>query len=134
MANDPVAIAVLAKAPVPGFAKTRLIPVLGAEGAAAFAARLIERAVAAACEAATGPVTLWATPDASHALFSEISWSTPDVMNETRRRLQSLGLTWREPHTLWDVDVPDDLVRLRESGMADLIAGIINRGGSARAP
>ena len=37
MANDPVAIAVLAKAPVPGFAKTRLIPVLGADGAAAFA-------------------------------------------------------------------------------------------------
>ena len=48
-------------------------------------------------------------------------WSTPDVMNETCRRLQSLGLTWREPHTLWDVDVPDDLVRLREIGMADLI-------------
>src|SRR5438045_1983195 len=63
MAKEPVAIAVLAKAPVPGFAKTRLIPVLGADAAAAFAARLIERAVATACEAATGPVTLWATPD-----------------------------------------------------------------------
>ena len=39
-----------AKAPrAPGFAKTRLIPALGAEGAAALAARLIERAVATAC-------------------------------------------------------------------------------------
>jgi glycosyltransferase A (GT-A) superfamily protein (DUF2064 family) len=32
--NEPVAVAVLAKAPIAGFAKTRLIPVLGADGAA----------------------------------------------------------------------------------------------------
>ena len=62
-------IAVLAKAPQPGIAKTRLIPALGAEGAAALQGRLIERAVATACAAAIGPVTLWTTPDEYDPVF-----------------------------------------------------------------
>lgn len=37
-------ILLFAKAPVPGFAKTRLIPLLGAEGAAEFARRMFETA------------------------------------------------------------------------------------------
>lgn len=67
--REPVAIAILAKAPVPGFANTRLIPALGAEGAAALQARLIARTVATATIAATGPVTLWASPDEDQAAF-----------------------------------------------------------------
>jgi rSAM/selenodomain-associated transferase 1 len=67
--NEPVAIAILAKAPVPGFAKTRLIPVLGAKRAALLQARLIERAIETASRSAVGPVTLWATPDDSDPLF-----------------------------------------------------------------
>jgi len=64
MANvDAIAIAVLAKAPVAGLAKTRLIPALGAEGAARLQTRLIERTLATACTAGLGPVTLWTTPD-----------------------------------------------------------------------
>jgi uncharacterized protein len=70
--NDPVAIAALAKAPIAGFAKTRLIPELGAERAALLQARLIERVAAIACEAAVGPVTLWATPDDAHPLFQTL--------------------------------------------------------------
>jgi len=70
--NDPVAIAIFAKAPVPGFAKTRLIPVVGAEAAASLQARLIERAAETASRAAVGPVTLWAAPDESHSLFQAI--------------------------------------------------------------
>jgi rSAM/selenodomain-associated transferase 1 len=204
--SEPVAVAVLAKAPLAGFAKTRLVPALGAEGAGLFQARLIEHAVATACAAAIGPVTLWATPDAAHpifqairarfpvalarqsdgdlgarlpaaiaaaggpalaigtdcpaltsdhlrmaadvlrggadavvvpaedggyvligtrqprpALFDAIPWSTPEVMAQTRTRLRALGLTWQEPLTLWDVDVPADLERLRAIGLADLI-------------
>jgi uncharacterized protein len=65
-------IAVLAKAPLPGLAKTRLIPALGAEAAADLQAKLIERAVATACEAAIGPVTLWVTPDERHPAFAAI--------------------------------------------------------------
>ena len=64
-------VAVMAKAPVAGAAKTRLIPALGAAGAAALAERLLDHAVAQAAAAAAeqGQVTLWATPDASHPAF-----------------------------------------------------------------
>jgi rSAM/selenodomain-associated transferase 1 len=68
----PVATAILARAPIPGFAKTRLIPALGQQGAACLQARLTERAVATACAAAIGPVTLWVTPDESHATFEAL--------------------------------------------------------------
>jgi uncharacterized protein len=68
--GEPVAVAILARAPAPGFAKTRLIPALGEEGAADLQARLIERAVATACAAAIGPVTVWVTPDESHPTFA----------------------------------------------------------------
>jgi rSAM/selenodomain-associated transferase 1 len=74
-ASDAVAvhIAVLAKAPVAGLAKTRLAPVLGAEGAARLQARFIERAVATARAAAVGPVTLWASPDPRHPAFETLA-------------------------------------------------------------
>lgn len=45
-------IVVLAKAPQPGRVKTRLIPALGAEGAAALAACMLARTLAVAAEAA----------------------------------------------------------------------------------
>src|SRR5262249_58503393 len=54
-------------------------------------------------------------------LFSDMRWSTPDVMDETRRRLRQLRLSWQEPVTLWDVDVPADLERLRETQLHFLI-------------
>jgi rSAM/selenodomain-associated transferase 1 len=69
---EPVAIAVLARAPVAGEAKTRLIPALGADGAAALQERLIERAIETACAAAVGPVTLWMTP-APHPCFAALT-------------------------------------------------------------
>ena len=204
--TETIAIAVLAKAPLPGFAKTRLIPALGAEGAALLQARLVEHAVATACAARIGPVTLWGAPDESHrlfqaigarlgvalarqdggdlgermlaavaaadmpvlvigtdcpaltadhlraaadilrggtdaaiipaedggyaliglraparTLFSEMRWSVPSVMEETRRRLRDLGMRWQEPVTLWDLDLPEDIERLRQIGLHDLI-------------
>jgi rSAM/selenodomain-associated transferase 1 len=206
--SEPVAVAVVAKAPLAGFAKSRLIPVLGAQGAARLQARLIARAIATASAAAIGPVTLWVTPDEHHpaiqaigaegavalkrqcdgdlgarmlaaldaasgpalvigtdcpaltpdhlraaadilrggsdavvipaedggyvligmraaqpALFSDMRWSTPGVMAETRRRLERLAMSWQEPFTLWDVDLPADLERLRQSCLQHLIPG-----------
>jgi hypothetical protein len=44
-------------------------------------------------------------------------WSTAAVMDETRRRLKSLTLTWRELTTLWDVDRPEDLQRMQRDGL-----------------
>jgi hypothetical protein len=203
---EPVAVAILAKAPLPGLAKTRLAPALGAHGAAALQARLIERAVETARAADVGPVTLWAAPDQDHpafqtlaalfgvtlarqpdgdlgvrmlaalaaapgaaivigtdcpalqpahlraaaealaggvdavvvpvedggyaliglrepqpALFADMAWSTAGVMAETRRRLTRLSLSWREPARLWDVDLPEDVERLKREGLAALI-------------
>jgi hypothetical protein len=238
---EPVALAILAKAPVPGFAKTRLMPELGAHGAAALQECLTERAVETACAAAIGPVTLWCAPDSTHVsfrdlaarfaltlatqpdtdlgnrmlaaiaaakgpvivigadcpaltaghlraaadalrdhdavlipvedggyvliglraardqaewnpvsrpdhapnqkararsdakpvptfadralvprLFDNMEWSTPEVIVETRRRLAALGLTWKELPTLWDVDTPANLDRLRAAGLMEM--------------
>ena len=68
---NPCRIAILAKAPLPGLAKTRLAPALGEVAAAALAARLLAHAVAQAATASLGPVTLWATPDALHPAFTQ---------------------------------------------------------------
>jgi rSAM/selenodomain-associated transferase 1 len=58
-------------------------------------------------------------PDAR--LFDGVSWSTDTVMAETRRRLARLGLCWREPARLWDVDRPEDLERMTAEGLGDLL-------------
>jgi uncharacterized protein len=193
-------IAVMARAPVAGHAKTRLTPALGEAGAAALAARLLAHAVAQAVGAQLGPVTLWATPDASHpafvraqqqhgvrlvvqgagdvgarmlqvfatsfahsstplllmgtdipaltlevlqdaaaalrshdavfvpaldggyalvglhapapSLFTDLPWSTPQVMVQTRLRLKAAGLSHFELPALPDIDEPADLRHL----------------------
>jgi len=195
-----VQVAVLAKAPVPGLAKTRLIPALGPRGAARLQRHLTRAAVQTALDARLGAVTLWCAPHAQHrffralrqttgvpclvqaggdlgermhtafrlhcergpvlltgtdcppltpahlrqaaqalldgddavfypaedggyvlvglrhpqaALFRDIAWSTDAVMAQTRERASAAGLRVRELETLWDLDVPADLVRWR---------------------
>jgi rSAM/selenodomain-associated transferase 1 len=71
--TEPVSIAILAKAPIPGLTKTRLMPALGAHGAAMLQETLTTRAVETATAAQTGRVTLWATPDATHPSFRELA-------------------------------------------------------------
>ncbi len=55
-------IALIAKAPVAGFAKTRLIPALGEQGSAKIAKRLLEQATAQAVSAELGDAYLFASP------------------------------------------------------------------------
>lgn len=55
-------ILLFAKAPRPGVVKTRLIPKLGADGAAALHAALVRRALDIATTCALCPVELWCTP------------------------------------------------------------------------
>jgi hypothetical protein len=69
----PTDIAILARAPVPGFAKTRLIPDIGAHAAAMLQERLTERTVATARDAALGDVTLWCAPDTRHPSFRDLA-------------------------------------------------------------
>lgn len=209
---SPTPIVVFAKAPVPGRAKTRLVPALGAEGAARLQEAMIERTLRSARAAGLGTVELCCAPDATHpffvgcaerhgvtltaqgggnlgtrmlaafervvrasgpallvgtdcpaltpdhlrtaamalatgydavftpaedggyvlaglaraapALFDDIAWGGADVMRTTRLRLTALGWRWRELGELWDVDRPDDLVRLARDvdGGGELVA------------
>lgn len=80
-AAAPVRIVIIAKAPRPGYAKTRLIPALGAQGAAALAQQMLRHAVHIALQADVGPVELCAAPNrhdpawAALALPPELTWS-----------------------------------------------------------
>ena len=55
-------VLLLAKAPRPGLVKTRLVPLLGTEGAAALQARLIKHALKTAREASLGAIELHGAP------------------------------------------------------------------------
>lgn len=61
---------VFAKAPVPGLAKTRLIPALGPDGAAELHRRLLLRTLETVREASAGPLELWCTPSCEHPVFA----------------------------------------------------------------
>jgi rSAM/selenodomain-associated transferase 1 len=65
------AIGIMARAPVAGAAKTRLIPMLGADGAADLQRELTLRTLATASAAAPGAVTLFTAGDAGHPFWSE---------------------------------------------------------------
>jgi uncharacterized protein len=67
-----IEIAILAKAPVPGYAKTRLIPAIGAHAAAVLQAKLTERTVQMGIGSEVGPITLCCAPDASHRSFRDL--------------------------------------------------------------
>ncbi len=69
---DRLAIAVFVRAPAAGAAKTRLIPALGAAGAARLQRRLAVHALGVAQRAAIGPVVIWAAPDAEHRFFRAV--------------------------------------------------------------
>lgn len=63
------AIAVLAKAPIPGLAKTRLIPRIGQQGAAAVHALMVRRTLRAALFSNFSSVSLWCAPSQEHPFF-----------------------------------------------------------------
>jgi len=66
---DAVHLAVLARAPIPGRAKTRLIPALGEFGAARLHRQMVLQTLAKAHAAKIGPVTLWGTSEKSERFF-----------------------------------------------------------------
>lgn len=76
-----VRIVIIAKAPIAGFAKTRLIPSLGVDGAAQLAKRMLLHTVQTALASNLGPVEICATPDPSNpawqslCLPTELIWS-----------------------------------------------------------
>ncbi|MEQ1879889.1 MAG: TIGR04282 family arsenosugar biosynthesis glycosyltransferase [Burkholderiales bacterium] len=68
-----VIVQVFARAPEPGQVKTRLIPMLGDNGAATLYRSLAAGMLKMANEAAVGPLELWCTPNVDHEFFSYCS-------------------------------------------------------------
>jgi len=68
-----VRIVIFAKAPLPGQVKTRLIPALGAAGAARLAARLLDLALEQGRSAGVGAVELCMSPAPGHAAWAGIA-------------------------------------------------------------
>ena len=77
----PGRVLVFARAPEPGATKTRLIPALGAEGAARLSERLLRRTLDLAREF---KVELWCTPSADHPAFAR-SQRVMNVVLKTQR-------------------------------------------------
>jgi rSAM/selenodomain-associated transferase 1 len=68
----PFALAVLAKAPVAGFCKTRLIPVLGTAGAARTQRRFTLESLHLGQATDKRALSLWCAPDVSHRFFRAV--------------------------------------------------------------
>lgn len=73
VSNSRIAIAILAKAPLPGFAKTRLIPSFGAVGAARLQRELTLQTLRTVFDAGLGSVSLCCTPDPQQRFFRAIA-------------------------------------------------------------
>jgi uncharacterized protein len=205
------ALIILAKAPAPGLSKTRLMPALGAAGAAKLAQRLLDHTIETALQTKDfAHLELCVTPDLNHqafvqhrtalkfrapffawtlqsdgdlgarmqqafervlehcdaavmigtdapaitatqlhhaaldltqhdavfvpaldggyaliglkrmipTLFTDMPWSTSEVMQTTSRRLAALGSSWQTYPAVHDIDEPDDLQHLPKGWVA----------------
>jgi rSAM/selenodomain-associated transferase 1 len=74
---SPVRILIFAKAPLAGLAKTRLIPSLGAQGAAELARRMLAHTLEQALSAGVGPVELCVTPSPADPIWQAFSAPAP---------------------------------------------------------
>lgn len=80
--------------------------------------RRAARLLAGGCEAVLAPVedggyVLIGARRISPRLFAGIEWGGPGVYAATAAKLDSLAYRWRALRTLWDIDRPEDLERLR---------------------
>lgn len=80
--------------------------------------RRAARLLAGGCDAVLAPAedggyALIGARRVSPRLFSGIDWGTPSVYAATVERLHLLQYKWHALRTVWDVDRPEDLERLR---------------------
>ena len=85
------ALIIFAKAPIAGLAKTRLIPALGAQGAADLAEKLLKHAVSQALAARMDSVNLCVTPDMSHDVFKQLVKQSQGRLSLTLQAHGNLG-------------------------------------------
>lgn len=108
-------IIIFAKAPLAGFAKTRLIPALGEQGSAQLAKQLLEHAVAQAVAANIGVVELCVAPSMARELWQDIAipesvqWSEQGEgdLGQRLQRASQRGLENEEAVLLMGTDCPD---------------------------
>jgi len=81
----------------------------------AAARALREGADAVLSPAEDGGYALIGLKRVSRRLFAGVDWGGSDVLAQTRRRLTRLRWRWKELRTVWDVDWPEDVLRLRKS-------------------
>lgn len=62
---------IFSRAPLPGRCNTRLIPHLGARGAARLQRSLLENTLATVASSRLAPVELWCTPHCNHTVFRQ---------------------------------------------------------------
>lgn len=77
-----VRILIFAKAPLPGLAKTRLIPALGRQGAADLALRMLTHTLREALAAKLGPVELCVTPAPEQARWQTLPLSSQAIWSD----------------------------------------------------
>ncbi len=82
-------IVIFAKAPLPGLAKTRLIPALGEDGTALLARRMLLHTIHEALASDIGPVELCVTPDADNPVWKSLK--LPDTVLITLQGDGDLG-------------------------------------------
>lgn len=123
----PVRIVVMAKAPVAGFAKTRLIPALGAEGAAQLAQKMLSHTLATAMASKLGIVEICATPDTTDPAWqnldlpNNIIWSAQGEGDLGERMARAAARTTRDGRAvlLIGTDCPAiDVFTLHEAAQA----------------
>lgn len=122
-----VRIVIFVKAPLPGLAKTRLIPALGATGAAELARRMLLHTLDQVLAAQLGPVELCVTPHASDAVWNDyplpagldFSDQGEGDLGERMARAAERSLHQAEPLLLIGTDCPAlNAARLNHAAMA----------------
>lgn len=123
-------IIIFAKAPQPGFAKTRLIPVLGAAGAARLAHHMLDTTLASAMAAQLGPVELCVTPARTDPAWQPFSLPKNIVITtqsdgDLGRRMASAAERCREAVLLVGTDcleISAELLREAATALASVDA------------
>lgn len=100
-----ISLAILGRAPIPGYAKTRLIPALGAAGAARVQEILLTRVVELArrwCHRPGREWRLWCAPDTDHPFLRALG--EPEQLRRQPEGDLGARLDWIHRQTLAETD------------------------------
>ena len=123
---------ILSKAPDPGAVKTRLIPLLGINGAARLYAAMLQRCVDSLASAGLCPVDLWCAPTTGHPFFIDcrqrygVSLQQQAAGGLGQRMAQALGTTLQQSGyaVLVGADCPGLAIADIEEALLALAQGI----------